>query len=159
MTIPGLSREKFRSLYLYSRENIFKPRMLKFATVGVSGILVNMAFLYVFTELFRIPYLISSILAIEISIISNFILNDLWTWRDRQKKKWWQRFGQYHISVGLTAIFANWMILLVLTEVFGVYYLLSNLIGIAVGTFSNYIVNDLWTFGKTGKSVSKPKDS
>jgi len=30
-----------------------------------------------------------------------------------------------------------------------VYYLLSNLIGILVGTASNFVLNDLWTFGKT----------
>ena len=30
--------------------------------------------------------IISSIIAIEASIITNFFLNDLWTWSDREKK-------------------------------------------------------------------------
>jgi len=33
-----------------------------------------------------------------------------------------------------------------LTEVFGVYYLLSNLCGIAVATLWNYLVNTWWTW-------------
>jgi dolichol-phosphate mannosyltransferase len=139
--------EKNRNHILaYFKSNILNPRILKFAIVGLSGVGVNMGMLFVLTDYFHIPYLISSILAIEISIISNFFLNDLWTWKDRIKKKYIYRFIQYHISVGITAIFVNWLILLLLTEIFGVYYLLSNLIGIALGTAVNYILNDVWTF-------------
>jgi dolichol-phosphate mannosyltransferase len=121
---------------------------LKFAVVGLSGVGVNMGMLYILTEYFNILYIISSIIAIEISIITNFFFNDLWTWRDREKKPFWERLVQYHISVGITAILANWLILLILTEFFNIYYLISNLIGIAVGTLANFIVNDLWTFQK-----------
>jgi putative flippase GtrA len=130
----------------YLKNNLLNTRILKFSIVGVSGILVNMGILFILTEYFHILYLISSIIAIEISIISNFLLNDLWTWRDRTKKKFIYRFLQYHISVGITAVLVNWGILLILTELFNVYYLISNLIGIGVGTLSNYIINDLWTF-------------
>ena len=140
--------EKLAYFNNYVRKNILTPRILKFSVVGVSGVLINMGMLYILTEYFKILYFISSIVAIELSIISNFVLNDIWTWGDRRKKRFLHRILQYHISVGLTAIFANWLILLLLTEVFGVYYLLSNLIGISVGMFSNYILNDVWTFRK-----------
>ncbi len=140
--------QKLSTLVDYFRNSIFNSRILKFAVVGVSGVGVNMGLLYLLTEHLKIIYPISSIIAIEMSIISNFILNDLWTWRDRIKKKLFYRFSQYHISVGLTAILANWIILVLLTEIFNIYYLISNLIGISVGTLSNYIINDLWTFRK-----------
>ncbi len=140
--------QKLSILVDYFRNNIFNSRILKFAVVGFSGVGVNMGLLYLLTEYIKIMYPISSIIAIEMSIISNFILNDLWTWRDRIKKKLFYRFSQYHISVGLTAILANWIILVLLTEIFNIYYLISNLIGISIGTLSNYIINDLWTFRK-----------
>jgi dolichol-phosphate mannosyltransferase len=135
-----------KSFYAYIRSNILNIRLLKFGVVGISGVGVNMGMLYFLTEYVHIPYLISSIIAIEISIISNFLLNDIWTWKDRVKKKYIYRLIQYHISVGITAVFVNWLLLLILTELFGLYYLLSNLIGIATGTFANYIINDVWTF-------------
>jgi dolichol-phosphate mannosyltransferase len=138
----------FTTIIHYIKSRILNIRFLKFAVVGISGLVVNMTMLYILTEYFHILYIISSIMAIEISIISNFFLNDLWTWRDRTKKTFLQRFTQYHVSVGLTAILANWFILLILTEFFNIYYLISNLIGIAVGTFANFILNDLWTFQK-----------
>ncbi|UCF65392.1 MAG: GtrA family protein [bacterium] len=138
--------KKFKSLFQYLKNDLLQLRILKFGLVGMTGVGVNMGMLYILTEYLHIIYIISSLIAIEISILSNFFLNDLWTWGDRVKKSFWERFIQYHISVGLTAILANWLILLLLTEFFGIYYLISNLIGIAVGTLSNYILNDLWTF-------------
>ena len=108
--------------------------------------MVNMGLLYVLSDYFHIYYIISSVIAIETSIITNFFLNDLLTWSDRAKKSFLQRLIQYHISVGLTAILVNWLLLIFFTEVLGVYYLISNMLGIAAGTLLNFIVNDIWTF-------------
>jgi dolichol-phosphate mannosyltransferase len=119
---------------------------LKFSIVGASGVLMNMGMLFFLTEVLNLFYLVSSILAIEISIITNFILNDLWTWHDRKKENLFTRLMRYHFSVGITAVIINWLLLIILTEFFGLYYLISNLIGISAGTLSNFVINDLWTF-------------
>lgn len=130
----------------YIKENILNYRILKFAIVGGSGVVVNMGVLYLLTHYAKINYKISSVFAIELSIITNFLLNNYWTWKQQQEKNFWLKMMQYHISVGITAILANWLLLVFLTEVVGIYYLLSNLIGIAVGMLLNFVVNDLWTF-------------
>lgn len=132
----------------YIRTNLLHPRIFKFAIVGMSGLVVNMGILYFLTEFLNIVYIISSVFAIEISIFTNFLLNDLWTWRERIKKRFLPRCIQYHITAGVTAFLANWLMLIFLTEVIGLYYLISNLIGIGVGMLSNFILNDLWTFGQ-----------
>jgi dolichol-phosphate mannosyltransferase len=56
---------------------------------------------------------------------------------------------RYHIGAGATAFLGNYLILVALTELVGMHYMISNLIGIAVGTLANYVINDLWTFKKT----------
>ena len=58
-------------------------RFLKFCLVGGSGILVNEGLLFLLTEFGGLYYLWSSAIAIEASIITNYILNDFWTFRDR----------------------------------------------------------------------------
>ncbi len=124
-------------------------RFVKFCVVGLSGVVVNMFFLWFFTEILKLFYLLSSPLAIELSILNNFILNDFWTWRDRGKPgkmNYFKRMVQYHISVSVSAVIANIFLLWFLTEVFHFYYLLSNLLGITVGTLLNYFINDRWTF-------------
>ncbi len=130
----------------YLTDIVLTPRTLKFAIVGSSGVLVNMGVLYLLTEFFHVYYLVSSIVAIEVSILSNFLLNDNWTWHDRKPGHILHRAIKYHVTAGLTAVVVNWLLLLILTEVFHLYYLVSNIIGIGCGMISNFIVNDLWTF-------------
>lgn len=139
-------KERIQPVLKYFSDNIFHPRIIKFALVGGIGVLVNMGILYLLTTYFNVYYVISSLIAIEVSIISNFLLNNFWTWKDRNKKSFMMRFLQYHLSVALAAFLLNWLLLIFLTEVFGVYYLLSNLIGICIGMIFNFILNDLWTF-------------
>ena len=124
-------------------------RFIKFGIVGGSGIFVNMGFLWFFTEIIGIFYLISSVLAIALAMINNFIWNDLWTWRDRGDpgiKAYLTRMVKFIVVSSIAAYIGNLGILWILTHFFHIYYLISNLIGIAVGTALNYSVNNFWTF-------------
>jgi dolichol-phosphate mannosyltransferase len=49
---------------LYVRNKSLYTRFLKFSLVGLSGVLVNTGFLYVFTAYVGVVYFISSIFAI-----------------------------------------------------------------------------------------------
>lgn len=136
-------------LLAYVSGNVFSPRLIKFGIVGASGVAVNVGCLYLLAEFAKIPYFIASIVAIELSILSNFTVNLLWTWRDRSKEgTLWTKIVRYHIGAGATAFLGNYLILIALTELLGMHYMISNLIGIAVGTVANYLINDLWTFKK-----------
>jgi dolichol-phosphate mannosyltransferase len=146
-------------LFTYWKKSVFSLRLIKFGIVGASGVLVNVGCLYVLTEYTRVPYFVGSVIAIELSIISNFTINLLWTWRDRSEEgTLWRKIVRYHIGAGVTAFLGNYLILVALTELFGVHYMISNLIGIAVGTFSNYLINDLWTFKKRNLVSQKPSE-
>lgn len=130
----------------FIKKHFLTARMVKFAVVGASGVLVNMGLLYLLTEKALLDYRLAGILAIETSILTNFLFNDVWTWRDRQKSPFPVRMLKYHLSAGITALLFNWGLLLLLTGVFGLYYMLSHLAGIACGMLSNYILNNFWTF-------------
>jgi dolichol-phosphate mannosyltransferase len=123
---------------------------LRFCIVGASGVLVNEGLLWYLTEFFHLFYLYSAILSIETSIISNFVLNDVWTFRDRRCSSigsFLERLLKYN-TVCVTGLGLNVGILYALTEFFGFYYLISNLFGIAVVVLWNYNVNNKWTWGK-----------
>lgn len=125
---------------------LYDKRFLKFILVGGSGVFVNMLTLYLLTEYGKIHYSISSLIAIELSILFNFTINNSWTWGDRNSTSLTQRLLSYHVAAGITAFFGNWCVLLLLTELFGMHYMPANLIGIAVGSLFNFFANDLWTF-------------
>ena len=123
-------------------------RFVKFGLVGTWGFLVNMFLLWFLTEKVGVYYLLSSIVAIEISLVNNYVLNDLWTWHDRGKegkKEYFKRMFKYHVSAS-AAMLTNLILLWILTEVFDIYYLSSNIFGILCGTLLNFFINDRWTF-------------
>jgi dolichol-phosphate mannosyltransferase len=75
-------------------------KILSFGIVGLSGIVVNMGVLWLLTSYFGIYYLLSAILAIEVSILNNFLWNDLWTFgseRAHQKRSSAGRIWLFHL--------------------------------------------------------------
>ncbi|MBP1928784.1 dolichol-phosphate mannosyltransferase [Methanolinea mesophila] len=117
-------------------------KILRFALVGLSGILVNTGFLYLFTEVGGLFYLASSAIAIELSIISNFFLNEFWTFKSRSGliRRRWKRLASYNF-LALGGMAVNMVVLYGLTAGFGVYYLTANIIGILFGFLWNYLTN------------------
>ncbi len=125
-------------------------RFVKFCLVGASGVGVNLGILWLLTDIGGLFYLASAAISIEISIISNFLLNNFFTFADRRKTgivsliKRLLRFN----AISVAGIGINLSILWVLTHFVGLYYLLSNFCGIVAATIWNYLANNWWTWAK-----------
>lgn len=127
------------------RELRKRKRFFKFLIVGASGILINMFFLWFFKEILIFPIAIAGIIAIELSVVNNFLWNNLWTFRARAiNSHWSSKFIKYQLSV-LVGIAINYIVLISLTKL-GIFYLLSNLIGIGLSTVSNYLLSLRWAW-------------
>jgi dolichol-phosphate mannosyltransferase len=123
-------------------------RFLKYCLVGASGVLVNMGLLWLLTEVGGLFYLASAAISIETSIITNFTLNDRFTFPDRRARglaPFLRRLGKFNL-VSLAGLAVNMAVLWTLTSMLGIHYLISNLVGIAAATMWNYAVNFLWTW-------------
>ena len=119
---------------------------IKFAVVGGSGVVVNMGLLFLLTRLLSVRLEIASPIAIEVSILTNFTLNNLWTFKKRETHvPFWSRLFRYHLVTGLAGI-VNYLVLLLLVNSFGLHDMISNLIGILIGTIITYTLNSLWTW-------------
>ena len=88
-------------------------KLFKFGAVGLSGIIVNEGILIYLKGYVQFSLPVASIIAIELSILSNFILNDTWTFKTGQQHAlphWWHRLLTFQVvSVGGAAI--NFVIL------------------------------------------------
>jgi dolichol-phosphate mannosyltransferase len=137
----------FRHLWSLFRRSGELHRFLRFCAVGGAGAILNLFVLYVLTEL-GVFYLLSGFIAIEAGLLSNFGLNRVWTFKDRGAKE--LRFLLTALyrdhAVRFVGILLNLMILWLLTSIFGLYYLLSQVVGIAVAMFWNYGGNQWWTW-------------
>lgn len=134
---------------------------VKFLVVGTFGFSLNTILLYLFYDtpvlfflspkqtswgLFGFSHpdlrlLTSTIIAVECSIVSNFLWHENWTFRKRQKlghmlTRYWQFNATAIGSPIITVATVN-----VLTPYFGIHYLISNAIGVLLGLSWNYILN------------------
>lgn len=160
----------------YRRENVV--RFIKFGLVGGLGVVVNWLFFeigyYVFASLAgRAPVLIGYGLGLVVSIFTNFVLNDIWTWADREKggiRHWFHRLGKYYVAASvagavqfgvswasleilwskLDVMFPGWQMPVVWSGVeipaFDLGPRLGLLTGIACGMVINFLASHLWAF-------------
>ena len=126
-------------------------QFLRFWVVGITGVFVNLGILLALTKFVGFDYRISAIFAIEISILSNFTLNEIWTFGKRLKKSSLaKRAASFNLACAIGAVI-NYVVLLTLTEIFHLHYLLSNLVGIACATLWNYFMSATWVWKSAEK--------
>ncbi len=63
-----------------------RARLARFAAVGASGVVVNLAALWALAGVLRVREVLASAIAIEVSILWNFALNNSFTYRDRNHR-------------------------------------------------------------------------
>lgn len=130
-------------------------RFFRFAVVGGSGVAVNMGFatlgyhvLFAGVSPTLLPH-ISTFFGIVVSIFTNFLLNDLWTWGDRPKHgraDWFRRLGLYYVFAGF-GVLVQWLVMSTLhVWLLEWPYPIANLLGIGAGVLINYEVNNRFTF-------------
>jgi dolichol-phosphate mannosyltransferase len=121
---------------------------LKFAGVGLSGALVILAITYLLTTLLSQNYLFSTGVAIEISIVWAFLLNDRLTFKYANKSfSKSLRLIRYNL-VSLGGLAINELILFSFTKFLSVFYLLSEIIAIVVTFAFNYLASTKWAWAK-----------
>lgn len=122
--------------------------LIKFIAVGLSGAIINEgAYLLLtrFTGLSAFDWL-AVIISIEVSIITNFILNDIFTFaRRRAGNTFIGRLVRFNLTCAVGAT-VQWGVFMLFTRVFGVYDAISLAIGIIVAFLINYFVNRNWTW-------------
>src|SRR5207237_361133 len=122
---------------------------LKFALVGAAGVLVNLG---TFTLLLGtgMNKFVASPLAIEVSIITNFLLNNYWTFRWRKTRDRLRIKGLKFNAVSLVALGISYGTFMLLSFLFPTTApQVHQLVGIIPATAINYFLNTYWTFGDT----------
>lgn len=117
-------------------------QFILFGLVGSSGVVVNTIILYLCKSIIGWPLWLSSTLAVEISIISNFFGNHHLTFRKSSNKDpLLHKFIKFQL-ISLVALTITVTGLLVMTRLWGEdLYLVWNLIAIALAFLVNFALN------------------
>ena len=101
---------------------------IKFAVVGAIGVVVNEGLL-VAIQSEGVYFLYAGAISIEVSILSNFVLNDLWTFSDRRTGSIAGRLAKFN-ALMLAGLVLNLAVLDIGTVYLGMASVLANLVGI-----------------------------
>jgi dolichol-phosphate mannosyltransferase len=115
-------------------------RLPKFAAVGSTGFVVNMALLWLFAVPFGLPRYLAWAASTEIAIVSNFLFNRWFTWSDRAAAGFLKVVAQgarYHLAVA-AGLAANGSVFW-LTSQLGLPLLVCGVAGVLGGAVANFL--------------------
>lgn len=144
-------------------------RLVRFGVVGASGVVVNVIVAWLAFRLVFVPWwgdapyaqTAASALGIALSILTNFLLNDAWTWGDRRAgsgRSAARRCADFYLASSVAALvqlgvfratLALWSApdgVIAGFSAAEIEVAVAQLIGIAVATPLNFVLNHVWTF-------------
>ena len=133
---------------LTARQHVAMPKIgktnwiVKFVVVGGSGTVLNTAVLFVLYRRLHLPIVAASAVAVELAVVSNYLLNDRWTFAARSPSL--RRFAKFNAS-SLGGLTVNVLSVWFLTRI-GLYVLLANLAGIAAAFAVNITLSLTWVW-------------
>ena len=139
----------FRSFLRAVLSGPLAVQLRRFVAVGAFTAGIQMLLLWLFVDIAGLNYLLGATIAIEITIILSYVLNNAWTFQASQNT------GRVEYLIGLlktnvvrgTAIPLQLAILYVLVEWIGLLYLLGNAVAILISGLYRYVLDAKWTWG------------
>jgi putative flippase GtrA len=123
-------------------------RLRRFATVGILGAIVQTLLLWVLVESLGLHYLLAAVLAIEYTIVQQYVLNNSWTFRPsrhRTLESYLRGLVRTNV-VRATSIPIQAAILFVLVAWGGLGYLVANLGALVLTGVYRYYLDSRWTW-------------
>lgn len=119
-------------------------QLLKFALVGGSGYLINLAVFAVLAGSLGVHHLIAAVAAFAVAVTNNFLWNRYWTFDPGEGPASFQAARFFAVSLASLAL--NLAVLELLLQGPMVGELTAQAIAVAVAMPFNFLGNKLWTF-------------
>lgn len=119
----------------------------KFNLVGILGAGAQLGSLAVLNRIVPAHYLLDTAVAIELTLIHNFLWHLHYTWRERRQRP--QPLAQcmrFHLSNGVVSFAGNLALMRLLVESAGVPVLAANVIAITCCSLFNFCLAETWAF-------------
>lgn len=124
--------------------NDFLLKFVKFGIVGVSGIFIDFGITYLLKEKLRVQKYIANSFGFITATISNYLLNEAWTFKAQEGAQLYQ-FGKFFVIALVGLILSN-LIIYLLSDRMKLNFYLSKVFAIALVSLWNFFANYLYTF-------------
>jgi dolichol-phosphate mannosyltransferase len=119
-------------------------QLVRFATVGASGYIVNLAVFAGSVHGLGIDYRAAAVLAFVVSVINNFWWNRHWTFDAKQDDPMFQ--AARFFTVSLVAFGFTYVVLISLVSGAGLPKVVAQAVAIVAGTPLSFLGQKLWSF-------------
>jgi dolichol-phosphate mannosyltransferase len=119
-------------------------QLVRFAAVGASGYVVNLAVFTALVHLLEIDYWLAAVPAFLVSVANNFWWNRHWTFDARDGHAGFQ--AARFLTVSVVAFLLSWGVLVLLVEGAGLPKVPAQAIAIVTATPLSFLGQKLWSF-------------
>jgi dolichol-phosphate mannosyltransferase len=119
-------------------------QLVRFAMVGASGYVVNLAVFAACVHLLGIDYRLAAVLTFIVSVTNNFWWNRHWTFAAKQDHPIFQAVRFFTVSV--IAFGFTYVVLVALVSAAGTPKVIAQAIAIVAGTPLSFVGQKLWSF-------------
>lgn len=134
-----------KKLFKERTDNIFL-QFFRYIFVGGTAFVVDFFFLYFFSDICGIYYLISGVLSFMISVLVNYIMSTKWVFNQENIENKLVEFNLFIIISTIGLVFTE-ILLYVFTDIIGLYYLISKIIAAIIVLFWNFIARRVMFYG------------
>jgi putative flippase GtrA len=139
------------------KEPAARGRFLLFGLVGVSGIAVNSAVLWLLHgHPLNVYYLLAAAIATQASTLWNFLLTDRLVFRSEKKRSSWSRMWRYFLMNNL-ALLLRLPLLAILVHATPLGVVPANVVTLVVLFLLRYVISDRLIFGRPANGAAVPE--
>lgn len=133
-------------LFREPTDNIF-IQMFRYVFVGGTAFAVDFGFLWFFSDVCAIYYLISGVLSFIISVLVNYWMSTKWVFNQDNIDNKVLEFNLF-LAISTAGLVFTEILLWLFTDVFGMYFLISKIIAAIIVMFWNFIARRVMFYGK-----------
>jgi dolichol-phosphate mannosyltransferase len=124
-------------------------RWLKFNAAGIFGVFVQLGLLHLLTRFAGMHYMVATLLAVEATILHNFLWHEKYTWRIRTRldpRSSLRRLAFFNLTNGAASLIGNLVLMKVLVGSFGLPVTAANLCAIGACSTLNFVIAECFVF-------------
>ncbi|WP_067042139.1 GtrA family protein [Methanobrevibacter sp. YE315] len=122
-------------------------QLFRYIFVGGTAFVVDFFFLYFFSDICGIYYLISAVLSFIISVLVNYIMSTKWVFNQDNIDNKVLEFNLFILISTIGLVFTE-ILLYFFTDIVGLYYLVSKIISAIIVLFWNFLARRVMFYGR-----------
>ena len=122
-------------------------QLFRYVFVGGTAFVVDFFFLYFFSDICGIYYLISAVFSFIISVLVNYVMSTRWVFNQDNIENKVVEFNLFMLISTIGLVFTE-ILLYFFTDICGMHYLISKIISAVIVLFWNFLARRVMFYGR-----------